>query len=122
MLSLRLLLSAGALILGGVLVFQACGKQEEGMRCELLNGHEDCDPGLECSSRSCSNDTICCPKLGAKTTTSECACATAGPADAAGAETASTDAGTTDIGAETADGGSSETGADTAIEDAADGG
>jgi len=126
--SLRSLLSAGALIFAGAFVFQACGKQSEGERCETTNGNNDCDPGLECVSRQTVNDTICCPKDGVAPTTAECAGAATTPSDAGGTDTAKAETGApADTGvADTAADSGSETAADTATDpapaDAADAG
>lgn len=119
--SLRSLLSAGALIFAGAFVFQACGKQSEGMRCETANGNNDCDPGLECVQRECCSEKICCPKVGSEST-EECRGAATAPSDAATSETTVTDTGaadtTTDASGDTA--APADTATDTATDAAAD--
>jgi len=116
--SLRSVAFGGLLIIAGVFVFQACGKQTEGMRCELANGSEDCENGLECAERC--GFIICCPVGGA----------TAGKTDECRevCTTSATDTGvadTNDTGAtpaDTADAADTADTADTLAADAADGG
>lgn len=120
--SLRSVAYGGLLIIAGVFVFQACGKQTEGMRCELANGNEDCESNLECAERC--GFIICCPVGGATAgTTAECreACTTTATDSGVG-DTAPTDTLVTpaDTGAAET---TAETGGDTSDTDTgADGG
>jgi hypothetical protein len=110
--SLRSLVLGGLLLLGGVFVVQACGKQSEGMRCELLNGNDDCESSLICSTKC--GFSICCPSTGGSTAECQEKCSTIGN-DAAVAETSA------DAPAEVAaDTGAPETTADTGAADAGD--
>jgi hypothetical protein len=57
--------SLGLLVLVLLLPF-ACSSQSEGQRCNVDNGNDDCESGLECkSSRELGgNADICCPISG----------------------------------------------------------
>jgi len=95
MVSLRPFLSGAALVLAAAFVFQACSLQSEAQRCELTNGHADCESGLTCQTSGMTSDTICCPPDKANATTAECkAAGSSAVVDSGIPETATTDTGT----------------------------
>ena len=109
--SLRSLVFGGLLLIGGAFVFQACGTQSEGMRCELLNGNEDCESSLTCQERC--GFSLCCPASGGSVAECRQECATTGTDTGVTTDTGTVvDTGTTtDTGA--ADTGAPDTGSDT---------
>jgi hypothetical protein len=53
-------------LLGGFVALTACSNYGEGERCEILNGNDDCESGLQCTPKATipqgfNNSDRCCP-------------------------------------------------------------
>jgi hypothetical protein len=64
-------------MLGGVVILTACSNYGEGDRCEVLNGHEDCENPLVCTPKAQLNvpynsSDRCCPENRATATHPAC--------------------------------------------------